>query len=196
MDVEIVYDKKYDILYLIFGKPVVSEAVWLAKGVYLRRDMVTDKLKGAIIEDYSSQDRDHLSYILPYPLNKHLPIIGEVVDIDNIDYLNSAYCVKLMVVRANRIQAMANFSKEELMTYQQLIEAEYVHNTTAIEGNKLRFNAVIGLLYDDGVKYSMRGITEREIVEVSNYKQVKIYSEERRTNKVTLDFIRMSGENH
>ena len=67
------YDSKYDIMYLIVGDPAVSDAENIAKGVYVRRDMVTERISGVIIEDYSKKNKECLSAILPMRLGDYLP---------------------------------------------------------------------------------------------------------------------------
>jgi hypothetical protein len=67
------YDSKYDIMYLIVGDPAVSDAEYISKGVYIRRDMVTERISGVIIEDYSKKNRECLSQILPMGLGDYLP---------------------------------------------------------------------------------------------------------------------------
>lgn len=68
------YDSKHDIMYLIVGEPAVSDAESIAKGVYIRRDMLTERISGVIIEDYSKKNRECLSQILPMGLSDYLPI--------------------------------------------------------------------------------------------------------------------------
>lgn len=71
--VEVEYDKEYDILYLIVGAPAVAEAEPLFEGVYIRRDVRTERIAGAIIEDYSQKDANCLSKLLPIGLGAYLP---------------------------------------------------------------------------------------------------------------------------
>lgn len=70
------YDSKYDILYLIVGDPAISDAEYIAKGVYVRRDMITERVSGVIIEDYSKKDLKCLSEILPMGLGNYLPVFN------------------------------------------------------------------------------------------------------------------------
>lgn len=72
-NVKVEYDKDYDILYLIVGSPVIAEAEPLIEGVYVRRDILTEKVAGAIIEHYSEQNRNCLSKLLPIGLGEYLP---------------------------------------------------------------------------------------------------------------------------
>jgi uncharacterized protein YuzE len=67
------YDSKFDILYLFVGEHAISEAEGIMKGVYIRRDMLTDRITGAIIEGYSKKNKDCLSAILPMGLGDYLP---------------------------------------------------------------------------------------------------------------------------
>lgn len=75
-DVKVEYDKDYDILYLIVGAPVVAEAEPLIEGVYVRRDVFTERVAGAIIENYSEQNLNCLSKVLPIGLGEYLPHVG------------------------------------------------------------------------------------------------------------------------
>lgn len=71
--VKVEYDKDYDILYLIVGHPTPAEAEPLIDGVYIRRDVYSERIAGAIIEHYSEKDRNCLSKILPLGLGDYLP---------------------------------------------------------------------------------------------------------------------------
>lgn len=73
--VSVEYDSKYDILYLIVGDPAISEAEGVMRGVYIRRDILTDRITGAIIEGYSKKNKNFLSEILPLGLGNYLPTI-------------------------------------------------------------------------------------------------------------------------
>jgi uncharacterized protein YuzE len=73
LQVSVEYDSKYDILYLIVNDPVIAEAVKVAKDVYVRRDKLTERVAGAIIEDYSTKNKECLSEILPIGLGNYLP---------------------------------------------------------------------------------------------------------------------------
>lgn len=75
--VQVEYDSKYDILYLIVGEPTASEALWIDEDVYIRKDMITHRVAGAIIEDYSKKNLDYISKILPNGLGKFLPKLCE-----------------------------------------------------------------------------------------------------------------------
>jgi uncharacterized protein YuzE len=44
--VQVEYDTECDILYLIVGKPASSESVWVDEDVYLRKDIMTYRIKG------------------------------------------------------------------------------------------------------------------------------------------------------
>lgn len=73
--VSVEYDSEYDILYLIVGDPAISEAEGLMRGVYIRRNMLTDQITGAIIEGYSKKCKECLYEILPIGLGNYLPIV-------------------------------------------------------------------------------------------------------------------------
>lgn len=71
--VKVEYDKEYDILYLLVGRPTFAEAEPLVEDVYIRRDVLSERVSGAIIEHYSEKDRNCLSKILPLQLGDYLP---------------------------------------------------------------------------------------------------------------------------
>lgn len=73
--VETEYDKEFDILYILVGKPTFAEAESIIEDVYIRRDMHSEKIAGAIIENYSTKNRTILSEILPLKLGQYLPNI-------------------------------------------------------------------------------------------------------------------------
>lgn len=73
--VETEYDKEFDILYILVGKPTFAEAESIIEDVYIRRDMRSEKIAGAIIENYSTKNKTILSEILPLKLGKYLPNI-------------------------------------------------------------------------------------------------------------------------
>ena len=67
------YDSKFDILYMNVGDPTPSEAEDIANNVYVRYDVFTNRLAGAITMDYSKRNKEWLAKILPKKLGKHLP---------------------------------------------------------------------------------------------------------------------------
>jgi hypothetical protein len=71
--VEAEYDSKFDILYMTVGDPTPSEAEDIANNVYVRYDVFTNRLAGAIIMEYSKRNKEWLAKILPKKLGKHLP---------------------------------------------------------------------------------------------------------------------------
>lgn len=73
--VKVEYDKEFDILYLLVDKPANAEAESIIEDVYIRRDVRSERIAGAIIENYSTKDKIILSKILPLKLGKHLPNI-------------------------------------------------------------------------------------------------------------------------
>lgn len=73
--VKVEYDKEYDVLYLLVGNPTPAEAEPLMEDVYIRRDIYSERVAGAIIEHYSEKDKDCLSKILPVGLGNYLPMV-------------------------------------------------------------------------------------------------------------------------
>lgn len=71
--VKVEYDEDYDILYLLVDRPAFAEAEPLVEDVYIRRDVRSERIAGAIIEHYSEKDRSCLSKILPLELGAYLP---------------------------------------------------------------------------------------------------------------------------
>lgn len=71
--IEVEYNSRFDILYLLVGEPTAAYSDSIAKGVYIRRDMFTERIAGAVIEEYSKKDRNCLSQILPIELGSYLP---------------------------------------------------------------------------------------------------------------------------
>ncbi|MDO5847115.1 MAG: Fic family protein [Methanocorpusculum sp.] len=77
-------------------------------------------------------------------------------------------------------------SADEARCYEQEAEYQYIHGTTAVEGNTLTYGETKELL-EHGILPG--GKTAREIFEIQNYKEVAAYRN-RYTGKVTLSFIR------
>lgn len=71
--VKLEYDINYDVLYMLVGHPTPAEAEPLIDGVYIRRDVYSERIAGAIIEHYSEKDRNCLLRILPKSLGEFLP---------------------------------------------------------------------------------------------------------------------------
>lgn len=82
LQVNVEYDEEYDVLYILVGDPVAAEAEALAEGVYVRRDMFSDRIAGAVIEKYSKKDIKCLSEILPSGLGDYLPPIKLHMSVD------------------------------------------------------------------------------------------------------------------
>lgn len=74
--IEVEYDKEFDMLYLLVGPPTAAEAESLMKDVYIRRDAFNDRIAGVIIERYSKKDEKCLSQILPMGLGRYLPHVA------------------------------------------------------------------------------------------------------------------------
>jgi uncharacterized protein YuzE len=72
LQVNIEYDPEYDVLYILVGEPA-AEAEPLAEGVYIRRDLFSDRIAGVVIANYSKKDMKCLSKILPMDLGSYLP---------------------------------------------------------------------------------------------------------------------------
>ena len=81
----------------------------------------------------------------------------------------------------------------ELTEYYKHIDAVYIHNTTAIEGNSLSLTAVKKLLKEPSFRKCTWGVTEREFDEVLNYPDVLHYSR-CYAGKVDLEFIKQLHE--
>lgn len=71
--VKVEYDEEYDILYMVIDKPTFAEAESLVEDVYIRRDVHSDRIAGAIIENYSNKQKMCLSEVLPLKLGEYLP---------------------------------------------------------------------------------------------------------------------------
>jgi uncharacterized protein YuzE len=84
LQVNVEYDKEYDVLYILVGDPAAAEAEALAEGVYVRRDMFSDRIAGVVIEQYSKKDMKCLSEILPLGLGNALPLIKPRLPVDQM----------------------------------------------------------------------------------------------------------------
>lgn len=78
------YDKEYYILYILIGDPAAAESEAPAEGVYVRRDMFSDRIVGAVIEKYSQKDIKCLSEILPLGLGNYLPLVKPRLPVDQM----------------------------------------------------------------------------------------------------------------
>jgi hypothetical protein len=58
------YNVDYDILYILVGEPTVAFSECIAHDVYIRRDMVTERIAGVVIEEYSKKNKSELRRIL------------------------------------------------------------------------------------------------------------------------------------
>ena len=74
----------------------------------------------------------------------------------------------------------------EIEVYEREFEVTYVQGTTSIEGNTLSLKQTYDLLIND---FLPNNKSLREINEVQNFKQVKLYRDKNR-GKVTIDFIK------
>jgi hypothetical protein len=72
-DIKVEYDSRFDILYLLVGEPTAAFSDCVAHDVYVRRDMVTERIAGVVIEGYSKKNKNCLSKILPMNLGELLP---------------------------------------------------------------------------------------------------------------------------
>ena len=77
-------------------------------------------------------------------------------------------------------------SADEVRYYEQETEYQYIHGTTAIEGNTLTYGETKELL-EHGILPD--GKTAREIFEIQNFKEVAAYRN-KYSGKITLSFIR------
>ncbi len=99
---------------------------------------------------------------------------------------------------AARLEEIRYFSKylnsvisdDDIKIYEQTFEEQYIHGTTAIEGNTLTLHETIDLLQKGTIP---KGKALREINEVQNYKRVAKYRNEYH-GRVTLEFIQKIHE--
>ena len=70
IDIQVIYDDDFDVLYVNLGDRAPSESFPLNgfHGVYIKRDVYTEKITGYVIEDYSRQDIHLLNKLLPIPI--------------------------------------------------------------------------------------------------------------------------------
>lgn len=61
--IQINHDKSGDVLYIVFGEPKPSFAETIGDGVYVRKDMDTDELRGITILDFSKRSTDELLHL-------------------------------------------------------------------------------------------------------------------------------------
>lgn len=73
LQIEVEYNSRFDILYLLVGEPTAAYSDLIIKDVYIRRDMFTERIAGVVIEDYSKKNIDCLKEILPMGLGRYLP---------------------------------------------------------------------------------------------------------------------------
>ena len=71
--IELEYNSRFDILYFLVGEPTSAYSDLISKGVYIRRDMFTERIAGVVIEEYSKKNPDCLKEILPMGLGSYLP---------------------------------------------------------------------------------------------------------------------------
>lgn len=68
LSIDVQYDKDYDILYVLVGEPAAATSEPVIEGIYIRREALTGRIAGAIIEQYSHRNIDFLRHILPLPV--------------------------------------------------------------------------------------------------------------------------------
>ena len=110
---------------------------------------------------------------MTYPLYKSEYLTkDQIIDIENIRFIYETFNDYL--------------TTNEIEVYELNFDTKYIQGTTAIEGNTLSLKQTHDLLIDGLMP---KGKSLREINEVQNFKQVKIYRDKSR-GKINIDFIR------
>ena len=65
LNIDIQRDDKYDILYILVGPRASAISEPLIDGIYVRREVGTERIAGVIIERYSQRDKGCLIDLLP-----------------------------------------------------------------------------------------------------------------------------------
>jgi Fic family protein len=108
-----------------------------------------------------------------------------VYDYYTHDYLEKSDFLSLEEKRWKYTEFFKRASVDEISSYEKRFEWEYIHGTTAVEGNTLRLNEVADLL-----EYEILPQKElREINEIQNYKKVRPFVNGHR-GKLTVSFIK------
>ncbi|HJJ31097.1 MAG TPA: Fic family protein [Methanocorpusculum sp.] len=102
------------------------------------------------------------------------------------EYLDAAAAESIERLRYLHNYVNNLISTDEVQYYEQEAEYQYIHGTTAIEGNTLTYGETKELL-EHGILPN--GKSAREIFEIQNFKAVAAYRN-KHTGKVTLSFIR------
>ncbi|MCM2466481.1 Fic family protein [Methanoculleus oceani] len=101
-------------------------------------------------------------------------------------YLSKDYVDAIEEIRYLYKRFTESLTVNELEQYEKYFEIQYIHGTTAIEGNTLSLGETEDLLLY-GINPTSKKL--REINEVQNFKNVKKYRDEYK-GKVTVDFIK------
>lgn len=64
-NVKVTYDDIFDILYIDIGPPTNASTKPINDGIYLRREIGTERIASVTVERYSKRDRDCLLKLLP-----------------------------------------------------------------------------------------------------------------------------------
>ena len=182
------YHVEYDILYLFAGELMASEAESIDEDhdVSIRYSMEDGRVAGAIIIDYSKKDATTLDSILPPVLQGHLPAINKLIG-NRPRYLYKSDELLVNEIAKDYFSYLKGLDEEQRIDFAYNTEWVYVHNTTAIEMNRLSPSDVRRLF--DGYKI-VTGATQREVAEVLNYKAVAKCRGASRSRCVDLNFIR------
>jgi hypothetical protein len=70
--IELLYDERHDILYIEISPPTGATSEPIIEGIYLRREVKTEKIASVIIERYSKRDKNMLIDLLPIKLDKEM----------------------------------------------------------------------------------------------------------------------------
>jgi Fic family protein len=110
-----------------------------------------------------------------------------------VNYIDDDIIKSLKYLKYVQEDTRNGMTTAELIEYNEHIDAVYIHNTTAIEGNSLSLTAVKKLLKEPAFRQCIWGVTEREFDEVLNYPKVLKYSRGY-TGNVDLRFIKQLHE--
>lgn len=182
------YHVEYDVLYLFAGEPVASEVETLDEDhdVNIRYSMEDRHVAGAIIMEYSKKDKVLLDSILPLELQGHLPNINKLIG-NRPRYLYTSDELLITEIANDYLSYLKGLDEEQRIDFAYNTEWVYVHNTTAIEMNRLSVQDVHKLF--DGYKI-VTGATQREVAEVLNYKAVAKCRGASRNKRVDIEFIK------
>jgi Fic family protein len=116
-------------------------------------------------------------------IEKEVELISDFLE---ATYLDKGTLRKIETTKSVYKKYAKLLTADESQVYEHNFEMQYVHGTTAIEGNTLTLSQTRDLLENEILP---NGKTLREINEIQNFKKVKKYREQY-TGKVTLEFIK------